>query len=265
MDETDAHVAIGEAFACVERVHALMSFHEPASDVSRLHRSPVGAWVTVDPMTIEVLGEAKRLSEASGGVFDITIGGQLVHDGLLPRPESDRQPDPAASWRDIECTTTQACLHRSLWMDLGGIAKGYAVDLAIQVLREHGVTHACVNAGGDLRFLGAGPHQVMIETERGADAGVPALEVGEVAVATSTARSRRHDGAIPQRDARARSTVNGDHLATVVAARCVHADALTKIVLALGPHSDDLVRHYDAEAYLQDAAGAWITLGATTP
>lgn len=265
MDETQAHFAIGEAFARMERVHARMSFHEPTSDLSQLHRAPVGEWVTVDPMTIDVLSEATRLAGASHGVFDITVGGQLVDDGLLPHPQGDRVPDPAASWRDIELATTQARLHRSLWMDLGGIAKGYAVDRAIEALQAHGVTHGCVNAGGDLRFIGEGPHQVMIETELGEHAGIPALEVGEVAVATSTARSRKSGQAIPHRDARAQRPVHGDQLATVVAGQCVHADALTKIVLALGKQSEDLLRRYDAEAYLQNAAGEWITLGAAIP
>lgn len=264
MDEAEAHAAIGEAFARIERVHALMSFHEPGSDLSRLHRSPLATWITLDPMTIDVLGEAIRLSACSDGVFDITIGARLVQDGLLPPPQGARTPDPAASWRDIELSPTQVRLHRSAWMDLGGIAKGYAVDRAVHALQERGVIRACVNAGGDLRFIGEGPHQVMIETERDGAAGIPALEVGAVAVATSTARSRRGE-AVPHQDARARRPVDGDRLATVVAGHCVHADALTKLVLALGRQGEDLLRHYDAEAYLQDAAGEWIILGAATP
>ncbi|WP_081500723.1 FAD:protein FMN transferase [Dyella japonica] len=261
MDAPRAHAAIDKAFAQVERVHALMSFHEPASDLSRLHRAPLGERVTVDAMTVEVLEEARQLAEMSGGVFDITIGGQLVRDGLLPSPQGACPPDPSAYWKDIELLETQVCLHRPLWMDLGGIAKGYAVDCAVHALKEHGVTHGVVNAGGDLRFIGTGPHQVAIDTMLPDRANIPALEVGEVAVATSTPRARAAHAAIPHRDALHRLPVGGDLLATVVAPRCVHADALTKVVLALGTQSDAMLRHYDAEAYLQSPAGEWTCIG----
>src|SRR5579872_6568263 len=90
MDERQAHAAADKAFAEIERVHALMSFHEPSSDLSRMHGAPLGEWVTLDAMTLEVLGEASRLAENSAGVFDVTIGGALVRDGLLPSPRQGR-------------------------------------------------------------------------------------------------------------------------------------------------------------------------------
>ena len=265
MGERLAHIAADSAFAAVERIHALMSFHEPSSDLSRLHGAPLGEWVTLDAMTLEVLHEASRLAEKSAGVFDVTVGGSLVRDGLLPAPRQGHAPDPSAHWRDIELSETQARLHRPVWMDLGGIAKGYAVDRAVHVLKEHGVTQGVVNAGGDLRFIGDGPHRVAIDTGHPESSNVAALDVGEVAVATSSTRSHTEGMTIPHRDGLRRSPVDAGLVATVVAHRCMHADALTKIVLALGTQSEAILGHYDAEAYLRQSTGEWICIGQTNP
>lgn len=264
MDAQQAHAAIDQAFAEVERVHALMSFHEPTSDLSRVHRALPGEWVTVDALTMEVLDEASRLARQSEGVFDVTIGGQLVYDGLLPPPQGAQVADPFATWRDIELSETQVRLRRPLWMDLGGIAKGYAVDRAVNTLKQEGVTHGVVNAGGDLRFIGEGPHQVAIDTQHVRDMHVAALEVGEMAVATSTSRACKDHGPLPHRHGQHRHPVDGGLLATVVAPRCMHADALTKIVLVLGVQSEAVLRHYDAEAYLQNHEGKWTSIGQAT-
>ena len=261
MDADRAHAAVDRAFAQIERVHALMSFHEPSSDLSRIHASPLGEWVTVDAMTLEVLEEASRLAERSAGVFDITIGSQLVHDGLLPSPRRDHAADPFATWRDIELSETQARVHRPLWIDLGGIAKGYAVDRAVDVLKACGVLDGVVNAGGDLRFVGTGPHQVAIDTQQVSAGHVAALEVGEMAVATSTPRAHPEHMPIPHRDGLRRTPVDNHLLATVVAPRCMHADALTKVVLALGARSEPILQYFDAEAYLQNAASEWLSIG----
>lgn len=263
MDAPLAHGAIDKAFAEIERVHALMSFHEPSSDLSRLHGAPPGQWVTVDAMTLEVLAESSRLAEQSEGVFDVTVGGQLVREGVLPSTCGTHAADPCATWRDVELSDTQARLHRPLRIDLGGIAKGYAVDRAVRALKQSGVAEGVVNAGGDLRFIGAGPHRVAIDTRHASErsALVPTLEVGDMAVATSTPRGRGDHAPIPHRNGVRRSPVDGDLLATVVAPQCLHADALTKIVLALGVQSEPILRHHDAEAYLHNAAGEWICIG----
>ena len=261
MEEQHAHAAADRAFAAIERVQALMSFHEPSSDLSRMHVAPLGEWVTLDAMTLEVLGEASRLAEMSAGVFDVTVGGALVRDGLLPPPCHGSAPDPSAYWMDIELSETQARLSRPLWLDLGGIAKGFAVDRAVDVLRELGVTQGVVNAGGDLRFIGDGPHRVAIDTGRTQSEHVAALEVGEMAVATSSTRILGENSAIAHRDGLRREPLEAGLVATVVAHRCVHADALTKVVLALGEQSEAILRHYAAEAYLQKATGEWICIG----
>lgn len=260
--EASAHAAITEAFAAVERVHALMSFHDAASDLSRLHAAATGTRVQVDPQTAEVLTEARQLSLLSNGVFDVTIGAPLVARGLLPMPGGAATPHPDASWEDIAIDEDNGItLRRALWIDLGGIAKGYAVDCAIGVLREQGIAHGCVNAGGDLRTLGDGPHRISIATEESNATHVPMLDIGEAAVATSSSRSFSAPGSGPHIDGARHQDIGFGNVATVVANRCMHADALTKVVLALGGQSTEILRRFEAVAYLQNAAGQWTGIG----
>lgn len=268
MAEDEAHRAIEAAFAAVADVHRLMSFHEADSDLSRLHRARCGTRVQLAASTAEVLREALQLSAWSDGAFDVGIAGELVARGLLPPPPGAIAPGHG-SWRNIELDDEHGVrLTHPLWIDLGGIAKGYAVDRAITVLREHGAARGCVNAGGDLRLLGESPHFVAIDVAGDGDRDGghleamerPVLELAEAAVATSHAR--RASAAVPHLDGRTREPAGPGDCVTVVAERCIHADALTKVVLALGEASDDILRRYDATAYRQDAQGRWATLGA---
>ncbi|SFS08721.1 thiamine biosynthesis lipoprotein [Dyella sp. OK004] len=264
-DELAAHRAIDAAFAAVASVHGAMSFHEADSDLARLHRTRCGVRVQLAEQTAEVLREALKLAALSNGVFDVSIATQLVAWGLLPQPAHVNRPAPDACWRDIHLDEEHGVrLERPLWIDLGGIAKGYAVDCAIEALRAHGIDSGCVNAGGDLRTLGGGPHRIVIDTGEAAASHHPVLELGEAAVATSHSRALPDHAAAPHVHGQARTAAGRRECATVVAERCIHADALTKLVLALGPASTDLLLHYDATAYWQDADGCWTTLG-TSP
>src|SRR6266851_1934957 len=149
--------AIEAAFAAVERVHRLMSFHEAASDVSRLNRCAAREPVAVDPWTFAVLRESLELSRISDGAFDVTVGSELVRWELLPPPgeAGPSKGEGAGSWADLELLPLRRVrFRRPLIIDLGGIAQGFAVDRAIEPLRTAGMPWAVVNAGGDLRVFG---------------------------------------------------------------------------------------------------------------
>ena len=147
----NAAAGIEAAFREIETIHRLMSFHEENSDVSRINRAAPGEILRVDCRTYEVLGCAQLISRLSAGAFDITVGGRLVEAGFLPQPSGARAFDHDASFEDLLLLPDNfVTLTRRVWIDLGGIAKGYAVDRAGQVLKESGVTSGVVNAGGDL-------------------------------------------------------------------------------------------------------------------
>jgi thiamine biosynthesis lipoprotein len=218
--------AIDKAFAEVLDVHRLMSFHDPASDLSRLHRARAGTAVRVDARTCAVLEHALGIAALSQGRFDPTVAAQQVRWGQLPPPHA-APPHPQANWRDIEIVGGRhvRCA-RPLWIDLGGIAKGYAVDRAVEILIGAGASQAVVNAGGDLRVHGARAEPIELRHDR-AGAAMPLLELRDGAVATSASAAGRG----PHVHGRTRRP-SGGRAVSVVAPRCATADALTKVVLA---------------------------------
>src|SRR5262245_13109810 len=151
-----AALAIEAAFREIEIIHRLMSFHETDSDIARLRRAPLLTAQQVDPRTYEVFSWAQKISALSDGVFDITVGGKLVAAGFLPKPENTEWPSADANFRDLSLLSdNRVLLRHRVWIDLGGIAKGYAVDRAAATLKCSGVDSGIVNAGGDLYVFGA--------------------------------------------------------------------------------------------------------------
>jgi FAD:protein FMN transferase len=262
LPEPSAHCAIDIAFAEIAATHRAMSFHDPDSDVSRLNREAYCRPVPVSPHTRVVLRLALCFAEATDGVFDITTATELVRRGLLPRPGSSFHPDPEASWRDIEFGSDGTVrFHRPLWIDLGGIAKGYAVDRAVVCLSRHGVHNCCVNAGGDLRVVGASPECISLRTGARQSPLEAVLELEDGSLASSgeyaaDAASCAHLNGVSRRP------VGCGAFACVIAESCAVADALTKPVLALGVRCDAALRRFGATAHLLGADGTWQHFGA---
>lgn len=230
----EAASSIDAAFAAMAHVHARMSFHEPGSDLARLREAAPGVAVTVAPETVQVLRIAGDLYDASGGLFDVTVGRELVRGGFLPRPPGIGRSRNWGTGADIEIVDDEhvRCM-RPVLIDLGGIAKGYAVDRAVESLRRTGVAEGLVNAGGDLRMFGGRPWPVAL---RDADGQVRReVELADCAVATSANRSgrrRRWARVVTPHIGFDRKAIVCKERVTVVADRCVTADAMTKIAMA---------------------------------
>jgi thiamine biosynthesis lipoprotein len=255
--------ACEQAFAEIATIHRLMSFHESGSDLGRLHCARAGTPVRVDARTYEVLDRALCIAAATQGRFDPTVAARQVARGLLPRPASSWTPDPAARWHHIELVGGRKVrFARPLWVDLGGIAKGYAVDRAVEILVAVGATQVCVNAGGDIRVAGARSETINLRTHTGI-AALPALEVADAAVATSAGPFHGADGraAAIHVNGCTRRPVDARRVVTVVASRCVVADALTKVIMAGDGHvALQALEQFDAQARVhvlgQSPAGA---------
>src|SRR5260221_11486197 len=115
---------VAAAFAAIERVHKLMSFHDDDSDVARINAADCDREVAVHADTYRVLQFAQQLRRQSAGAFDIAIAPTLVRRGLLPRP--GRCGAPARGRGDLELLAHErARWRRKGWIDLGGVAKGY--------------------------------------------------------------------------------------------------------------------------------------------
>lgn len=268
LEVEEGHKAIDAAFAEIAAVHRLMSFHERNSDIGRLNRSAALGPVTVHPYTFEVLQWAQKISEDSDGCFDISVGSKLVELDLLPSPADGPGPENG-SWRDIELMPEyQVRFHRPLWIDLGGIAKGYAVDKATECLRSYGVVSSVVNAGGDIRIQGESPELIRLGVpwleEWECERDVPVLEITNASVAGSSSQLDKPHGSRtfgPHIHGRDRSPAPGGRFTCVVAERCLIADALTKTAMAMGVESAELLRQYEASAYIHDSVGIWEHIG----
>jgi thiamine biosynthesis lipoprotein len=262
-----AHRAVDAAFDEVFLVHQRMSFHDPESDVSRLNREALDHAVAVHPATFEVLRWARTIAEGSGGCFDVTVAAELVRRGILPRPWSRHEPCRDGSWRDVELLD-EGCVrfHRPVWIDLGGIAKGYAVDRAIERLGAHKVPQACVNAGGDLRVMGSATERVRLRPAEAPDRTTAVVELANGSLASSGGGVGEphelerfpglHVHGVRRRPAGSRT------FACVMADRCVIADALTKVVLGTRSRGAVLLRQYGATAHLYTKRNGWHTVGA---
>jgi thiamine biosynthesis lipoprotein len=263
--EAEANRVIDEGFAAVARIHALMSFHEADSDISALNRDGAYKAVAVAPETYDVIRRGLDIAKASQGVFDFTVAAKLAAWGFLPRPEGAPEPDPQASWRDIELLGEQGVrFHRPLWIDLGGIAKGYAVDCAVAKVTALGAAQVCVNAGGDLRVKGPMAERVLLRTGLPGDT-VPVVEIENGSLASSGGREhlKNHDGRLvgPHLHGARRAPVGTRSFVSVVAEDCIIADALTKVALARGREAEPLLRSYGATAYLHSARHGWRVIG----
>ena len=211
-------------------------------------QAPVGEAVVVDDHLYRVLHFARRLWAASGGVFDPAVARVLVERDLLPRPEG-MTPDDAATIGDLDFPGGgRVRLARALWLDLGGIAKGYAVDRALEVLRERGVQAASVNAGGDIACFGP-TEAIRLRDPRSPHALGPVVELRDAALASSAAYFRPE--ALRARGGALSSRRTGR--VTVIARDCMTADALTKVVWAAPRRAPAVLRMFDARALSLDA------------
>jgi thiamine biosynthesis lipoprotein len=249
--------AVERAFAAVQMIHDRMSYHDPASDVSRLNRAGAGC-VAVHPHTWQVLAVACEVAQASDGRFDVSVAPELVRHGYLPRHADLARPAPGANWQHIELLPGHRVrLARPLHLDLGGIAKGYAVDCAIRALQDAGMDSGRVNAGGDLRLFGGAAELIHVRHPHAATRLLPLCQLGEGAVATSatyySARRVRGRAVSPLIDAATRRPCAGGRSVSVLADRCAVADALTKVVYADPERALAALQHFGAHAVVLDA------------
>ncbi|WP_104655883.1 FAD:protein FMN transferase [Ralstonia insidiosa] len=231
-----AQAAVAAAFEEIAAVHALLSFHAPDSELQLINRAAPGARLHVDQRTVTVLRLAAALYDASARAFDCRVG---------TREQLADTRFPVAFEGDMLIKQTGAS------MDLGGIAKGYAVDRAIEVMLAHAIERAVVNAGGDLRHCGVRPMTVQVRDPRNAAHVAKTMTLDNAALASSTAGGLgAHAGSASRIHGADRMPLPGLAGATVQAPTCMLADALTKIVLGMGDAAQPLLDRYGATVAL---------------
>jgi thiamine biosynthesis lipoprotein len=225
--------AVEAAFYSIEKIQSLMSFQDSKSDLSRLNLNP-GVEILVHPLTTKVLRLARRMTHLSDSYFNCTVGGQMVRQGDLP-DHGGPKPLRIGHAGDIVIQENRVTLLRPIRVTLDGIAKGFAVDLAIRVLKKQGILSGWVNAGGDIRVFG----NFVLPLHRRELSG-EILSLGglqNAAIATSRLDAR-FDKCFPARlvSSKERSVIANAGIFTVLSHTAWRADALTKVA-ALAPQS----------------------------
>lgn len=153
--------AIAAVMAEMRRIDATYSPYIETSDLARLNASAAKQPVALSAEFSLLIERALHYSDISGGAFDITFAslGWFYDYRGKKKPDAEQHKNllPAINYRFLTFDAgrrTLAYAHPNVRIDLGGIAKGYAVDRAIDILRRHGISHASVSAGGDSRLLG---------------------------------------------------------------------------------------------------------------
>ena len=228
LDETDearAQEAFEAAFAAVARVHGLMSAHDPDSELRQLSQSAHHRAMRVHGDTARVLRLAQAVHAESKGIFDVA-----AHTGA------------GGSSDDIVIDADDRVrFRRPLSIDLGGIAKGFAVDCAIQMLQMRGVSGALVNAGGDMRCFGPTAYPVQLRFAGGVRT-VAWLQDAALAASCHAADADTDSalvrGGSPHVDARTGRAIHRPESVVVHARSAAVADALTKVAMVCAASAD---------------------------
>jgi thiamine biosynthesis lipoprotein len=268
-DDARLESAVDAAFAEITRLDNLLSSHRKDSEVSRLSQSDAGMTLTSDTAAVIALG--LDVAQRSHGAFDLTLGrlkSLWGFDEEAPSvPEREALLAALTGIGPKALTLTGRVVVKQtplLQVDLGGIAKGYAVDRAISVLKEQGVTSAAVNAGGDMYLLGQRPERswrIGIQHPRHKDAVLETIQASDRAVVTSGDYERffEQDGQRyhhifdPQSGFPARLCQS----VTIIADSVALGDALATAVFVLGPEAGlELLSQYPrAEGLIVAADG----------
>jgi len=163
-NRVQGNTAVSAAFEEFRRIDGLMSIHRADSELSRLNARAAAEPVVVSPDLFRVLAKAQEIADLTEGSFDITIRpladlwGFIWKEYRLPTDEQLKAVLPRVNHRLVHLDAEKRTVHfLGVSLDLGGIAKGYAVDCAVEKLQSSGVTNAMVKAGGDLRVIGVPP------------------------------------------------------------------------------------------------------------
>jgi thiamine biosynthesis lipoprotein len=231
----------------MQRINSVMSPYLETSQLAQINHSAAQHPVKISHELLSLIQTANHYSEVSNGAFDITFA-SLGHrfdyrKGVKPTDSERSSATKLIDYREISLDVEQGTLsfnQAGMKIDLGGIAKGYAVDNGIHILHSAGVEHAIVTAGGDSRLLGdhrGRPWMLGIRHPRG-EQHVITLPLSDSAVSTSGDYERyfEEDGVRyhhiidPAKGDSARELLS----VTILADRSIDADALSTAVFVLG-------------------------------
>ncbi len=242
---------IEPAVKAIEKVNRLMSFYRPDSDISTINRAGPGVAVKVSGHTYNVIEQSIYFSDLTDGAFDITftplkkIWQQARENGREPAGELIEETLGRIGSDKIELVEDGKVklLAEGMLIDLGGIAKGYAADLAVAELKKAGCKSALVNIGGDMAALGRRGDgerwQILVRDPRNGSESTARLAVDNTSLATSgdyaryfTINGKRYSHIMDPRTGRPAENVPS---ATLIAPDALTADALSTALSVMEP------------------------------
>jgi thiamine biosynthesis lipoprotein len=239
---------IRQVFDEVPRLDEMMNPWNPKSELSRINREAANRAVVTTPEVMEVVTKALYYSRLSNGAFDISFASVGQHyDYRMGRSPDEKTLNADKTNIDYQAiildpkASTLFFSRPGLQIDLGGIAKGYAVDAGVDILRRAGVVAAVVGAGGDSRILGDlgnRPRVIGIRHPRNKDEYAVVVPLADTAISTSGDYERffmtdgvRYHHILDPQTGRSASQVQS---ASVIATKAIDSDALSTTSFVLG-------------------------------
>lgn len=271
--------ALDAAVRAIRDVERQMSLFDSASSLQRLNAR--GILAHPEPGLLEVLTLSREIARRSGGSFDVSMQAlwqvweAAARQGALPSDRILKQARQRVNWRALEISPDRLRLNvRGMQLSLNGIAQGYAADSARAALMAHGVAHAMIDAG-ETSLLGEAPDKqpwvfgiedaagrLPQKNSRQDESRMPVVHSHGRAIATSSdahtsfSTDHRHHHIL---DPRTGYSPTYWASVTVIASRCVVADALTKVFFMLPPSQVlPTARAWGVDVVLQDKAGKWM-------
>jgi len=251
-DTAQGNAAIEAVMEEMRRIDALMSHYKPDSELSQINVHAAQEPVQVDPELFDLIKLSTHFSQITDGAFDITYAsvGYLYNYPLHVHPDEEqiKAALPSVNWRYLQFDAAHHTIRFArpgMRIDLGGIAKGYAVDRGVAILKARGIAHAIVTAGGDSRLLGdhrGRPWLVSVahpDDPHNPNKVVTRLPLADCAVSTSGDYERyfdedgvRYHHIIDPRTGHSATRVRS---ATVIGPTATQTDGLSKTAFVLGP------------------------------
>jgi thiamine biosynthesis lipoprotein len=270
-DRRAGEAAADAVMAEMHRIDRAMSPYRSDSELSRINRDAASSAVTLSAEMTRLLSRAQAFSELSDGAFDITYAavGRLFDYRKRIRPTESElaQARAAVGYRHLfvdETAQTVRFGRTGMCIDLGGFAKGHAVDQATEILRQRGIAHANVTAGGDSRVIGdrrGRPWSIGVRDPRRPSEVVALLPLEDTSISTSGDYERYFDEAGVRFhhliDPATGHSPQSIHSVTILAEDGLTTEALSKSVFVLGVDKGlQLIESLlDVDAIVVDAMG----------
>lgn len=232
----------------MNRVDRLMSPYKSDSELSMLNQKAAKGYVKISKELYKLLVKSENYSKLTNGAFDITFSsvGYLYNYRKKSKPDANtiKKLKPSINFKSIQLkpdSTEVKFLDGNTKIDLGGIAKGHAVDECIELLKRNGIKNAFVSAGGDSRVIGSKGDRLWyigIRHPRDANKLIVNMPLQEVAISTSGDYERffEKDGVRFHHiiDPQTGDSARNSQSVTILADSSVDADALSTSIFILG-------------------------------